>query len=252
MFDEIRRFEELSFRTLPAIDQERVDGWVLRWSDGGARRANSVTVIDRSTEPVSARIDDCESWFARREAPPIFRITPLAEDELDGELSRRGFGRADPTDVMVATVEKPTAPAGARLDTVVSDDWLRTIAGNSKAGGARLARLREQLTGSGGESLFASVDVDGAPVAIGLGIVLDGITTIYNMNTLPEARRRGHAGIVLNTLLAAGYERGAVEAVLQVTQENVAAQRLYRGAGFSTVYEYWYRQRPPVGLPRSR
>ena len=160
MLDSIRRFEELSFRTLPAIEQERLDGWVLRWSDGGARRANSVTVIDQSTRDVAAKITECEGWFDARSAPPIFRLTKLADPALDGMLEARGYRRTAPTDVMAAAVADPARFTDVELDTRISDEWMRTIAGNATADSARLQRLRDQLTGSGGHNLFASIRDD--------------------------------------------------------------------------------------------
>jgi len=245
----IRALEELSFRTLPALEQERIDGWVLRWSDGGARRANSVTVVAHSETDVARKIVRCERWFADRGAPPIFRLTSLADSELDRLLATRGYVRTAPTDVMTAAVDDPPASPDVAISDAISDDWMRTIAGNADADAERLQRLRDQLTGSGGANLFAAItDGTAMSVAIGLGIVLDGVTTIYNMHTSPEHRRRGHARKILRTLLAAGRKRDSRLAMLQVTEENGPAQALYRSEGFTRRYGYWYRELSADGV----
>lgn len=243
MRSEIWALEELSFRTLPAIEQERYDGWVLRWSNGGSRRGNSVNPMATSTIELDAKIAYCEAWLHERDVRPTFRLTDLAESGLDSALDATGYSRTSPTDVMTAPLA-PLAPvARAQIETAPSREWLRAIPVHGEQG-HYLPQLRSQLTGSAGAGWFASISVDDKIVAIGLGIVLDGWLTIYNMNTLEPHRRRGHAWRILQTLLAIGQDHGAQRAVLQVTQDNVAAQRLYRSAGFSPAYQYWYREAP--------
>jgi len=235
--------EELSFRTLPALDQERYDGWVLRWSNGGSRRANSVNALGPSTYQLPEKITHCEQWFADRGAPAIFRITKLADPGLDGELASRGYNYSGATFVMTADLIDEKAHPAVTTSAVPSDDWLRTIDYLTTADDATIHKLRDQLLSTGGTSSFASIEDDGRVVAIGVAIDLDGYTTIYNMNTAEDARRRGYARAILETLLANGRAAGGFRAVLQVMDDNDAALALYRGAGFTTAYSYHYRQR---------
>lgn len=240
----MRQLEELSFRTLPAIHQERYDGWVLRWSDGGSRRANSVNAVESSSLPIADKIMHCEDWFAAREAPPIFRVTPLADEALDAALEDSGYKRSSPTAVMTATSAGFEAHHGVRVADYPSPAWLGCIASVSGEPQS-LHELQHQLTSSGGQNRFASISAGDKIVAIGMSLDLDGYTTIYNMNTVPGNRRRGHARNILNTLLAAGVAAGSDRAVLQVTWENTAAMKLYETAGFSPTYSYHYRERAP-------
>lgn len=235
--------EELSFRTLPALEEERYDGWVLRWSNGGSRRANSVNALDTSTYPLPEKISHCEQWFADRGAAAAFRLTELADPELDGELADRGYVYSSTTFVMTAEITDQKAHPAVSITAVPSDAWLRTIDYLGTAEDAVIHKLRDQLLSSGGTSSFASIESDGRVAAIGVAIDLDGYTTIYNMNTAPDARRRGYAHTILATLLANGRAAGASRAVLQVMDDNEPALALYRGAGFTTAYEYHYRQR---------
>ena len=41
----IQKIEELSMNAFPALSTVLVNGWILRFSDGYARRANSVNLI---------------------------------------------------------------------------------------------------------------------------------------------------------------------------------------------------------------
>lgn len=84
-------------------------------------------------------------------------------------------------------------------------------------------------------------------MAVGRSVDLDAFTTIYNMQTLQAAQRRGVATAILNALLALGKAGGCTHAVLQVTKDNAAAQSLYRGFGFLPTYEYSYMEPPAAG-----
>ena len=52
---------------------------------------------------------------------------------------------------------------------------------------------------------------------------------------LPDHRRRGAASRMLKELLAASYQRGIREVLLEVRTDNVPAIRLYRRFGFNDI-----------------
>lgn len=238
-----RLLEELSFRTLPALDQGRYDEWVLRWSNGGSRRANSVNPLGPSTHPLTEKIARCEQWYSDREAAAIFRLTELADAALDGALAERGYSCSSATSVLTAELLDEKAHEAVTMSAVPSDEWLRTIDHLTTADNGAIHKLRDQLLSTGGTSSFASIESGGRVTAIGLAIDLDGYTTIYNMNTAEQSRRRGFARAILETLMASGKAAGASRAVLQVMDANEPALALYRSAGFTTAYSYHYRQR---------
>lgn len=61
---------------------------------------------------------------------------------------------------------------------------------------------------------------------------------------MPEARRRGLARKVTESLHAWAWDHGARFAWLQVVATNAAAIPLYEAQGFRTVYSYEYRVPP--------
>jgi predicted GNAT family acetyltransferase len=71
--------------------------------------------------------------------------------------------------------------------------------------------------------------LDGECVATALAYEHDGECGIYNVGTLPHARRRGLALGVTATLLHEAIERGCETASLQATP---MADRLYGALGF--------------------
>jgi len=66
---------------------------------------------------------------------------------------------------------------------------------------------------------------------------------LYDIVTRPDARRRGHAGRVVNSLMAWGRDNGAASAYLQVMIDNAPALALYAKLGFREAYQYAYRSR---------
>jgi ribosomal protein S18 acetylase RimI-like enzyme len=245
MSESVRRLEQMAFLTLPAMEEERYDGWVLRWAKHGPRRTNSANLIALSSLPIEEKIGYCEDWFGAHESPPIFRLTPLAEPLLDGALHERGYLKTSPTDVMTAPIGSFRADDSVVVTAEPSAAWLRAVEGKSAVAPEVIDRLAARLTRGAGQRRFASIGPADSPAAVGMGIDFDGYTTIYNMHTQPAARRRGYARAILETLLFHGATAGSRRAFLQVTQANDAAQRLYRSAEFSPIYSYSYRQRPP-------
>ncbi|MFY1848106.1 GNAT family N-acetyltransferase, partial [Achromobacter dolens] len=72
--------------------------------------------------------------------------------------------------------------------------------------------------------------------------VRDGdLAGLFDIVTDPAQRRKGHAAMLVEHLLAACVEDGATTAYLQVEPQNTAARALYGRYGFKDCYAYWYR-----------
>jgi ribosomal protein S18 acetylase RimI-like enzyme len=85
--------------------------------------------------------------------------------------------------------------------------------------------------------------IDGAPAALGLGVVEGDWLGIFCMTTDPGFRRRGAASAILRTLAIWAQLYDARRAYLQVMDQNTAAQALYARVGFETLYHYHYREK---------
>lgn len=81
----------------------------------------------------------------------------------------------------------------------------------------------------------------GLPGAFGLqirgaGFVLARVAAdeaeILTLAVIPAARRRGHAGVLLDAAMAGALLRGAETMFLEVSESNAAARGLYGRAGF--------------------
>jgi N-acetylglutamate synthase len=241
---EIRIFEELILNTSGALKQMMYDGWVLRSSPGSrVKRANSITALYPSTQPISEKIDYCETIYAKENSVLRFRINEFSEPEnLDKQLANRGYEKVEPTLLMPLALEnkdnKPTTSGGVQLPL---DDWLEinhALRGNSKetieAHRTRLQSIPFPFTPI---ALFDNGD----PVCIGLGIQQGNHFGLFDIFTPDEQRDHGYATLVTCHLLAAAWRQQAHIAFLQVEETNAGARKIYERLGFRSLYRYWYR-----------
>ena len=86
-----RLLEELTLNAWPPLETLLYDGWILGFSNGYTRRANSIHPLNPSTLELSQKIDTCESLYAARGQATVFKLTSSPFDaELDATLEKRG------------------------------------------------------------------------------------------------------------------------------------------------------------------
>jgi hypothetical protein len=87
-----RLIEELTLNAWPSLQTLLFDGWLLSFSNGYTRRANSIHPLYAACQPLADKIAECEAAYAGRGQPTVFKITSAAEDaELDAVLPRAGY-----------------------------------------------------------------------------------------------------------------------------------------------------------------
>ena len=77
--------------------------------------------------------------------------------------------------------------------------------------------------------------VDGEPVATSLAVTAEGVVTLFNVATAPEARRRGYGAAMTMAPALAARSQGVAVAALQSTE---AGFPVYERLGYRTVVEY--------------
>lgn len=77
--------------------------------------------------------------------------------------------------------------------------------------------------------------VDGSPVATGLGLRTDATIGVYNIATVPAARRRGYGATMTMRVIADGRADGGEVAILQASPMGYP---IYERLGFRLVVEY--------------
>ena len=247
----VRSLEGLSFRAWPAAEVEHFDGWIVRYTGGASRRANSVwpNEGDGSID-VETRIDRVEDIYRRKNARAVFQVGPGARpDDLDARLERRGYVVEAPTRVLVAEPHHvlATAPDDAgpscSVTESMTEDWFDLSGRHGRYAGQEPV-YRSLLERIAAPTVYATGKIGAEVVAVGLGVCELPWMGIFSMWTLPSFRRRKAASSILRALVEWAVRQGVTRLYLQVEADNEGARALYARAGFADdLFGYRYRVR---------
>ena len=236
--------------TWTPIETTEVDGWVLGFSGGFTRRANSVLPWRAPADLVSA-LEAVEAAYAARGLPCVVRVDASAQPgHLDALLAARGYAAIATTRVMATDVDavgsldaESRDGATLRVAEEPDDDWLAGwLDVKAAAGRVDPALARAVVTGSPALYL-AACDATGTAGVVRAGLAGEWVGLSCLM-VAPRARRRGLARRLSAAALEVAGKHGATRAFLQVEASNAGAAALYAGLGLVVVDEYHYRERP--------
>jgi GNAT superfamily N-acetyltransferase len=240
----IRMIEELSMNAWPALRSSVCDGWVLRFSNGYTRRANSVHPLYPPNRDLAEKIAEAERLYQERGLPAIFKLTAESQPRaLEAALVERGYEVEAETSVHVADLGPMGSVAAVDIETSWGNasEWREAFHGMSRVAPEHKATHERILSSISLLAGFAAVRQDGRIVGCGLGVVQDGWIGVFDVIVDGDARRQGHGERLMRGLMSWGQRMGAYRAYLQVMRSNVAAVRLYEGLGFHEAYSYWCR-----------
>jgi len=248
----LSRIEDAGLNASAPPQQRWVDGWLLRFSPGKAKRARCVQPVADGRLPLDARLALCAAVLADADLPMVVRITPFSRPEgLDAELAVRGYHALDDTRVMVTT-ELPAAaealPEGLRLERLDAHAFAEAVGELRGSPAAQRAAQAERLAASPvpyrGWALQRPED--GAILACGQTATEGELVGLYDVFTHPAARGQGLARRLCSGLLAHARADGARVAYLQVDADNAPARAIYHRLGFADGYAYHYRAPDPA------
>ncbi|OBF18005.1 GNAT family N-acetyltransferase [Mycobacterium sp. ACS4331] len=212
---EIRALEHAAASAWPGVEQQWLNGWLLRFGHGVTSRANSAVPLD-----ISAQLSDLleiVDWYRQRDLPAWLalpeRLLPVRADGVKH------------TRVMVRDVGEHDSGPAASFASVPDADWLRVY--------ERDVPVDVLSAVVDGEVTFARI----GDAAVGRGAVTsapDGTRWlgISSVRVAAERRRRGFARSVCEALLAWGATHGAQRTYVQVLADNAPAVALYTSMGF--------------------
>lgn len=247
----LSRVEDAGINASAPPQQRWLDGWLVRFSPGKAKRARCVQAVAEGRLPLAERLALCAAVFAEAQLPMVLRLTPFSLPAgLDALLAALGYPRLDDTRVMVApqcpALAEPL-PAGLQLQPLAAAEFAEAVGAlrGSPAGqrSAMAERLKAAPVPFQGWALRRPDD--GAVMACGQVATEAELVGLYDVFTHPDARGQGLARRLCSHLLARAHAAGARVAYLQVEADNAPARAIYHRLGFADAYAYHYRS--PAG-----
>lgn len=243
----MRRLEELSMNAWPALRVHFYDGWIMRYSNGYTKRANSIYPLYNSSEDLEGKITYCEEWYQKKDLPTIFKLTSTSfPTELDRILENRGYEK-HPEVVSVQTVDltkvmPEVSQSKATMDVKFSVEWIDGFANASKVEEVvKKETMSKMLHLIEGKKIVVSIKNEKETIAYGFGVLEEDYLGIFDIVVEENHRGMGHGTELIKGILTEGARLGAQTAYLQVVKTNKAARYLYEKLGFKEHYVYWYR-----------
>ena len=247
----ISQIETVAANALPASVTEVCDGWLLRYSYGVTRRANSV-LAEKHSGSLEPKLQTVSDFYARFNAKPRFQLCPASEPSaLNQFLLDHRYTKIP--GAKVQTLELNTFKARGdssrvQLLSKPNDAWFSVYRAVEKADSQKEKIRTWMLKNIQPQATFALLSLDDEPAAVGLGVFEAGFVGMFNMATLESFRGRGGASSILSALATWGKTLGGHTLYLQVSEDNFNARRVYENLGFETLYSYWYLEAPQTLL----
>jgi GNAT superfamily N-acetyltransferase len=236
--------ETTSLKAWPAFYEEFYDGWILRFSHGYTKRANSINSFKPSTLPLEEKVLTCEKFYRSQKLPTIFRITPfVSPSNLDKFLEERGYEIIDPTWVLALNLTdlEIQPPLHGEFTSTSLNHWLGMFCGIRGDSLDTHQAHKGILDAIPTPKLFAILQHKNQPLACGVGSLVDSYFGLFDLITDHKHRRKGYGTSLVLGMLSWAWKQGAGFAYLQVVKGNKAAMRLYSKLGFEKAFSYWYR-----------
>ena len=245
----LSRAEDAGLNASAPPQQRWLDGWLIRFSPGKAKRARCVNALAAGRLPVADKLTAVARVYADAGLPLILRITPFTlQPKLDEVLDARGLRRFDDTRVMVlGALPQPAAPlpAGMSIRPIGLDAFAQRVGVFRGSSLAQRQAHAERLLSAPVPFFAFELSADREPIACGQFAIEGDLVGLYDVYTTEAARGRGCATLLCWHLLAHAHERGARYAYLEVEGDNDAARAVYRRLGFADAYAYHYRTPDP-------
>lgn len=236
------RVEDAGLNASAPPEQRWLDGWLMRFSPGKAKRARCINAVAEGRLPLDERLRWAAEAYREHGLPLIMRITPFtAPAYLESALADRGWRSFDDTRVMLWAGMSPIPPADLAPQSVTPLEYAEIVGAlRGSPASQRMAHARRLLA--------SPVPYQGFVVRDGTEVLACGqfareadLAGLYDVFTAPAARGRGLARRLCTWLLARAASEGARHAYLQVEGDNHPARAVYHRLGFADAYRYGYR-----------
>ncbi len=244
MTEQTLLYENLSFNTHPALVTEKYDGWLIRYSNGYTKRANSVSPLGESSIDIDEKIAYCEEYYRSKDLPCVFKTTD-DEPEFDEHLAKLGYREVTPTDVLAMPLEgRSFNESDCTISSGPTEEWFDAYFGMAEySKDIYIQTAKEMIKSISLPSFYCIIKQNGVPVSVASAVIEDGCMAMLNVYTDKNHRLKGYARKVCENLLNEAVKAGAHTAYLQVVADNGPAYHIYKTLGYKKLYTYRYREK---------
>jgi N-acetylglutamate synthase len=196
--------EEACLNAWPALRQVLFDGWVLRFSGGLTRRANSANPLGFARSHPPELIAGCEALYRDHNQPAIFRLPSLIGLGIDECLAARGYSDEGLSLVLYAGCDAIPAerdPA-VRLLSRPTAEWFAAMAALQRHTKRQAQLYRRIIRALAIPAAFAVLVDDDGVGALAFGAIHRGLICYESVVADPRRRRRGYARRIIASLAA--------------------------------------------------
>lgn len=243
----IQKIEELSINAFPSLQTLFVDGWLLRFSNGYSKRANSINPLYASNEKINEKLEKVEQIYRQKSLPVIYKLTShVFPKNLDSVLEQAGYSLEGMTSVQLLSLNEvvvtSTSSSNILIYKCLEDKWFNSFCELTHMKKTDQPILKKMLERIVPKVCYVILFNDKEEtVACGLGALEDDYLGLFDIVTNPKHRNKGYGMQLIIAILDWGKANGAKNAYLQVVLDNIPALNLYTKLGFKEAYKYWYR-----------
>ncbi|TCK92680.1 acetyltransferase (GNAT) family protein [Natranaerovirga hydrolytica] len=242
----IIRIEELSMNAWPSLQTHLYDGWILRFSQGYTKRANSINPIYSSDANIEEKIKNCEKTYLTKGLPIIYKLTKACYPKnLDKILESKGYKKIDETSVQILNITEDYSlekVSGLDIEYEFTQDWINSFVECSNTQNeSTIGIMTQMLKNIIGDKICVKMKLDNQIVGCGFGVIEENYMGIFDIIVREEDRGQGIGKAIMQEILKEAQKRNVCKAYLQVVVGNSVAESLYNKLGFREKYRYWYR-----------
>ena len=241
----ITKIEELSMNAFPALSTVLLNGWVLRFANGYAKRANSVNPIYKCNIDLENNISLCENMYKSNGLDTVFKLTENEDSyKIDEILKKRGYSYEAKTNIMlldIGNLQATEENVNVVIYNKINDKWFEAFVRINKVNPYNKETLKLMLSRIIPQVYCACILEDNEIVAVGLGVAQGEYIGMYDICVQEDKRRTGFGTRIMKSLMREAALNGYKYSYLQVVDANEGAKLLYKGLGYEKQYSYWYR-----------
>ncbi|MYM55059.1 GNAT family N-acetyltransferase [Thalassovita mangrovi] len=223
--------------TWPAASTREMGPWLIREGQGGGQRVSAAS----ARRPVTGdEIAQAEKAMQDLGQPRLFQIRE-EQHQLDAMLVERGYVEVDPVNFWIAPVGDIATEFPPPVTAFTVWEPLAIQIDIWAAGGIGPGRIAVMNRAADPKTSLLG-RLNDSPAGTAFVGIHDGIAMLHALEVLPHQRKQGMARWFMRLAAFWARDNGAKYLSVVCTQENAAANALYRSLGMSLAGQYHYRR----------